>query len=85
MENTHKDCKNYLAVDVFKGICKVDKININADDESCEKFSQIEKCRYCLNYSSTDEFLGRCMQKADAYPDMIAKTCDIFEWKQKGN
>jgi 4-hydroxyphenylacetate decarboxylase small subunit len=85
MNNTHIDCKNYLAIDVFKGICKLDKNNINADDKACEKFSQIEKCKHCKNFSPTDNYLGKCKEKVDSYAEMIAKTCTEFEWLTKSN
>ncbi len=32
----HLDCKYYLAIDVFKGLCKRTKENILADDDACE-------------------------------------------------
>jgi 4-hydroxyphenylacetate decarboxylase small subunit len=75
----HYDCKYYLNTDVFKGICKRDKKIINADDEGCEKFEKAQKCKYCTNFSSTGPELGLCMNKFDAYPEMIAFTCNDFK------
>ncbi len=83
MNFSHKDCRNYLAVDVFKGLCKLDKENINADDASCKRFDLLEKCRYCSNYTNVEEQMGLCMNKIDAYPEMVAKTCEDFKWKNK--
>jgi hypothetical protein len=74
----HYDCKYYLASDVFKGICKIDKNKINADDASCEKFENAQKCKHCKNFSSTDSDMGTCMQKFDAYPEMLAVTCNDY-------
>lgn len=85
IKSTHINCKYFLATDVFKGICKQDKTMIAADDECCEKFTQVEKCRHCMNYTSTDEYLGKCMNKTEAYPDMIAKTCEDFKWNSTKN
>jgi 4-hydroxyphenylacetate decarboxylase small subunit len=80
MEKCHKDCRYYLAVDVFKGLCKRDKANVNADDQACEHFDQVAQCRYCMHYKPQDENLGTCMDKAVAFPEMIAITCEDFKW-----
>lgn len=80
MEKCHKDCRYYLAVDVFKGLCKRDKANVNADDQACEHFGQIEQCRYCIHYKPQDENIGTCMDKMDAFPEMTAVTCEEFKW-----
>lgn len=85
METKHNDCKYYIAIDVFKGICKRDKKKINADEKACENFAQIAKCKFCINFSPAGEHLGLCMNKTEAYPDMIAKTCKNFEWIKKNN
>lgn len=74
----HYDCKYYLNIDVFKGICKRDKKNIYADDESCENFETAQKCKYCSHFSSTRQDLGACMNKYDAFPEMMAVTCNDF-------
>jgi len=75
----HYDCKYYLNIDVFKGICKRDKGNINADDAACEKFEKAQKCKHCSNFSLTANDLGVCMSKYDAYPEMNAVTCNDFK------
>ena len=77
----HIDCRNYLATDVFKGICKRDKNNILADDASCEHYENVAKCRHCSNYSPQDEYLGKCKETAMAYAEMTAFTCTEFDWK----
>lgn len=74
------DCKYYLPVDVFKGICKLSKGDIRPDDNFCEKGERIPKCKFCAKYSSEKEFLGKCMSVTLAYPDMIAAKCADFEW-----
>jgi len=85
MENHHKDCRHYLPVDVFKGICKRDKENIAADGEACENFDQIPQCQYCRHFTPSGEFLGHCMGKTEAWPEMIATTCRDFEWEIRKN
>ena len=79
METRHYDCKYYLNTDVFKGICKRDKKNIFADEKSCEFFEKAQKCKHCLNFTSTGEELGLCLGKYDAYPEMTAVTCNDFK------
>jgi 4-hydroxyphenylacetate decarboxylase small subunit len=74
----HYDCKYYLSIDVFKGLCKRDKSNINADDPACDSFENAKKCRNCSNFTSTQVDLGLCMNKYEAYPDMNALTCNDF-------
>ena len=76
----HIDCKYYLAIDVFKGICKRTKDNINADEPACPDFEKAAKCKHCVHFSSKDGVLGLCMDKETAYPDMQAVTCKDFSW-----
>lgn len=77
----HIDCKYYLPIDAFKGICKRDKSNITADGNACDHFEKTQKCKFCSNFSATDENMGLCMKKYDAYPEMNATTCNDFQWK----
>lgn len=76
----HYDCKYYLTIDIFKGICKRDKSNINADDPACEHFEKAPKCKYCRHFTPREEGLGWCMDKTSAYPEMPAFTCQQFTW-----
>lgn len=76
----HNDCKYYLPIDAFKGICKRDKNNINADDESCEHFEKARKCEHCSHFELTGDEIGICNEKYDAYPKMNALTCTDFQW-----
>ena len=77
---THRDCKYYLTVDVFKGICKRTKERIAADDESCEKFEKLPQCRYCSHFQPVEFQLGTCDGKFPASPEMNATTCTGFSW-----
>ena len=74
------DCKFYLPVDVFKGICKLSKNDILPDDPFCEMAEKIAKCKFCTKYTAGKEFLGKCMSATLAYPVMIAAFCADFEW-----
>ena len=76
----HINCKYYLAIDAFKGVCKLNKINILADDASCDDFEKAPKCEFCAEYKKIDEIKGICKDKHDAFAAMNAKTCGDFKW-----
>jgi len=78
-----KDCKFYLPVDVFQGICKVSKEKIRPEDPFCEEAEKIPKCKFCSNYTPDKEHLGTCGKSTLAYPDMIASKCNDFAWISK--
>ena len=83
MNYTCKDCKFYLPVDVFRGICKLSKEKIFPDDPFCKKAGKQPKCKFCANYTAEKEHLGTCKGSVLAYPDMIALKCADFEWIQQ--
>ena len=72
------DCRYYLPVDVFKGMCKITKDRITPETKSCKDYKIIAKCKFCKNYKNTKDNLGTCMGKTEAYPEMIATTCLDF-------
>ena len=72
------DCRYYLAIDVFKGICKVSKGEIFPENKSCKDFQQTAKCKFCKNYKNVKDNIGTCMEKTEAYPEMIAITCNDY-------
>ncbi|MEI7500166.1 MAG: 4-hydroxyphenylacetate decarboxylase small subunit [Bacteroidota bacterium] len=79
-EHSCKDCRYYLPVDVFGGICKLNKKKFSPDDQPCDKMEKIAKCKFCAKYTPEKEFLGKCMESTLAYPDMIASKCADFKW-----
>lgn len=81
--NIHVDCEEYVPVDVFKGLCHKDKQLVMADEKACKSFKAVQKCKRCTNYKSSGDNLGRCMDKADAYPEMVSKTCGDFKPKKE--
>ena len=81
--NTCTDCKYYLPVDVFKGLCKLMKKDITPDDMFCDIAEKLAKCKFCTKYTAEKEFLGKCMSTVLAYPDMVASKCADFEWIQQ--
>jgi len=82
----HLDCRNYAPVDVAKGICHVKKQIILADDESCETFEKLPKCKHCAKYTpGEEEHLGTCAVSPTqhmTYPDLIGVTCEWFTWRE---
>ncbi len=78
-----KDCKYFLPVDVFRGICKLSKLKITPDDRQCDQAERIAKCKFCANYTMKKDYLGKCMGITLAYPDMNAAKCADFQWFQK--
>jgi 4-hydroxyphenylacetate decarboxylase small subunit len=77
------DCSRLIHVDVFKGICRINKEKVSLDMEACKEFEPVKKCKFCRCYEQgEEEFIGKCKGKAIAYPDLIAKTCEEFDWKE---
>jgi 4-hydroxyphenylacetate decarboxylase small subunit len=81
--HNHRDCRNFAAVDVSKGICHRSKQLVAADDSACEQFDRIPKCVNCLEFAATATELGICNASSHepkffAYPDMVASTCDRY-------
>ncbi len=80
MEQTCKDCRYYLPVDVFKGLCKLDKQQIQPDDLACPKLERQPKCKFCSRYTEVKDNLGTCDKSYQTYPDLNASKCISFEW-----
>jgi len=83
MARNCKDCKFYLPVDVFHGLCKISKEKILPDDTFCRDAVKLQKCKFCLHFTEDKEFLGNCKGTTLAYPDMVASKCIDFEWIRK--
>jgi len=79
MDLTCKDCKYYLPVDVFRGLCKITKEQILPENSFCVKAEKLPKCKFCVRFVPEKEYLGKCMEYL-AYPDMVAKKCKDFTW-----
>lgn len=81
----HRDCRNFAAVDVAKGICHRTKNMVPADGDQCEECVATPKCKGCRNFTADKVRveLGVCeastaTPKFFAYPDMVAQTCEMF-------
>lgn len=83
MENSCKDCRFFLPVDVFRGICKFSKEKILQDDPFCRDAQKLPKCKVCSHFTAEKEYLGKCRGRFLAYPDLVASTCADFEWVQQ--
>jgi 4-hydroxyphenylacetate decarboxylase small subunit len=83
--HNHLDCRNYAPVDVAKGICHAHKRLVMADDESCERFEKLPRCKHCANYApGPQEYLGTCQAspaRPMTYPDLSGVTCESFAWR----
>ena len=82
----HLDCRNFAPVDVAKGVCHERKQMVLADDEACEMFEKLPKCKHCRSYvAGEEEHLGICQASPDrpmTYPDLVGVTCEWFTWKE---
>lgn len=83
MNESCKDCRFYLPVDVFRGICKISKEKILPDDLFCRDAEKLPKCKFCIHFTDDRDYLGKCKGTILAYPDMAASTCADFKWFQQ--
>ena len=77
----HMDCRNYVALDVAKGICHRAKELVLADADRCEHCVPVPRCKFCAHFVSGDEYLGACSAVSNrpmTYPDLITVTCAKF-------
>ncbi len=77
----HMDCRNYVALDVAKGICHRTKKLVLADDDHCEHCVQTQKCKFCVHFAAGGQYLGACSAVPNqpmTYPDLLTVTCDEF-------
>lgn len=80
----YRDTRNYAPIDVIKGVDLLTKEIVLGDDEAPEGAERMPKCKFCRNFTATEDYLGICQASANnpkfmAYGDMIALTCGMFE------
>jgi len=84
-EFKHSDCKNFTAVDVVKGFCRLKNELVFIDTPVCKKFEELPKCKNCANFLDPDDKgVGtcKCSKKGFwAYEDNIAVTCEGYQAK----
>ncbi len=78
----HDDCRNYVSLDVAKGICRRTNEVVLIGVASCDAYQQLPKCKFCSKFVGSAEGMGACTAEKDepwAYGEMIAVTCDWFK------
>ncbi|MGA2461708.1 MAG: 4-hydroxyphenylacetate decarboxylase small subunit [Candidatus Bathyarchaeia archaeon] len=77
------DCDYFTPVDVFKGICHLNKRSVLTDENACTECVPTKKCKFCANYTSKTDALGLCKGITVTFPELRTRTCEIFEWKSE--
>ena len=82
----HNDCRNFIPVDVAKGICSLANEMIIIDSGACPKFEQLAKCKNCRGFVNPDkDNIGTCVGLNDggfwALGETIAVTCEGYQVK----
>jgi len=83
----HNDCRNFIPVDVAKGICGRQDKMVAIDTPTCECFQALPKCKNCAHFSAgTEPGIGTCgaePHKPWTYPELIAVTCEMYTSLEK--
>jgi 4-hydroxyphenylacetate decarboxylase small subunit len=78
----HDDCRNFIPIDVAKGICSCSQEIVLIDSLVCDKFAELAKCKVCSNFIKPDDkMLGICAGFKDGYwtyGDLKAVTCEKY-------
>lgn len=82
----YRDTREFIPVDVDKGIDRLTGDMVKADAQAPEGYTTMPKCKFCKNYTEEKDFIGVCEAseqepKFMAYGDMTAATCEKFEAK----
>ena len=83
----HMDCRNFIPIDVAKGICHAhgDKIILIDGDDTCPQFDTLPKCKFCTNFTDVDDKgIGGCegfKVKDWTYSNLKAVTCEKYAGK----
>ncbi|HHW39766.1 MAG TPA: 4-hydroxyphenylacetate decarboxylase small subunit [Syntrophomonadaceae bacterium] len=85
-ELKHHDCRNFIPVDVAKGICNVHKQMVLIDTPVCEKFRTLPKCKNCAHFTADpgQDTMGTCeaeKTKPWTFADLITVTCENYSAK----
>jgi 4-hydroxyphenylacetate decarboxylase small subunit len=87
-QNLYRDSRNYVAVDVAKGIDLRTKEIVSADqiDPNFEPMPKCKRCKHFVPHAEKIE-IGVCEASMNnpkfvAYPEMVAVTCAMFEEKK---
>ena len=82
-----RDSRNYVPIDVTKGIDHLTGEIVLADKEAPKGYEPMPKCKNCANFKADGEQMGICGgsmsdPKFFAYPDMVALTCEMYKAKK---
>ena len=81
----HHDCRNFIPIDVAKGICNLINQNVLIDSDVCPEFAEISKCKNCSNFKDPDEtMVGNCVGFADnywTYGNLNGVLCEKYQSK----
>ena len=79
----HNDCRNFLPVDVVKGLCRVKNQLVFIDTDVCPKFEALPKCKNCSNFlDASKDNTGTCGCSKVGYwtfADNIALNCGGYK------
>ena len=82
----YRDTRNYVPIDVIKGIDHLTGQTVLADKEAPDNYEAMPKCNNCKNFKAESEQMGICESSTSepkffAYPDMVAVTCEMYSNK----
>ncbi|WP_462326514.1 4-hydroxyphenylacetate decarboxylase small subunit [Desulfobaculum sp.] len=86
MKLEYRDTREFVPVDVDKGLDRLTGEMVKGDTAAPEGYTMLPKCKFCANYEGTDTFDGVCQASQQeprfmAYGDMTAVTCEMFKAK----
>lgn len=85
MASKHNDCRNFVTVDVSKGLCRRTGNLIMVDTATCEHFNELPKCKNCAAFACGEsEGIGTCKAEKHqpwTYPELTAVTCEMYAHK----
>lgn len=84
MELTYRDTREFVPVDVDKGLDRLTGEWVKADAPAPSGYTMMPKCKFCKNYTETEQHIGQCEAseqepKFIAYGDMNAVTCEMYK------
>lgn len=82
----HTDCRNFIPVDVAKGICRVSGEKVLIDTDVCDKMVPMPKCKNCAGFVKgvNEDNIGVCTadkKEPWTYGELPAVTCEMYRAK----
>ena len=84
MKLEYRDTREFVPVDVDKGLDRLTGELVQADSTAPKGYTLLPKCKFCKNYTETEKHIGVCKASTQensfmAYGDMSAVCCDMFQ------